>query len=282
MLGSALSRAFAKSDYEIFGSIRRSDEGLLDSPYNLVNLAIDENGDAITEIEFTNFDYVFNCIGLIPQKNVNHLPQIREMIAVNTIFPRNLTYALKDTKSKLIQIGTDCVFLGDRGNYLEFDTHDALDIYGVSKSLGEPHSDNTMILRSSIVGQDDKQNVSLYNWLLNHKLNSKISGYLNHQWNGVTTYAFAQICKAVVDYEMFQPGIQHLVPQNSVNKKTLLELIAKTNRRIDLQIEGVNTEYNVDRTLKTMNNEFNELLWSRAGYNGIPTIETLLEELVEN
>ena len=40
-------------------------------------------------------------------------------------------------KTKIFQIATDCVFSGKIGGYNELSNHDDLDIYGVSKSMGE-------------------------------------------------------------------------------------------------------------------------------------------------
>ena len=43
---------------------------------------------------------------------------------------------------KVIQIATDCVFDGLKGNYTEDDKHNAIDVYGKTKSLGEVSADN--------------------------------------------------------------------------------------------------------------------------------------------
>lgn len=42
----------------------------------------------------------------------------------------------------LIQIATDCVYSGKKGDYLESDLHDPTDVYGKTKSLGEFSSDH--------------------------------------------------------------------------------------------------------------------------------------------
>ena len=46
----------------------------------------------------------------------------------------------------------NCVYTGKDGNYTEYSDHDATDIYGISKSLGEPEDATT--IRTSIIGEE--------------------------------------------------------------------------------------------------------------------------------
>ena len=103
-------------------------------------------------------EYVINCIGIIkPYINSDNLSDIIKAIKVNSLFP----YKLAQTNKKIIQIATDCVWNGMRGKYLETDPHDAEDIYGKTKSLGEVYSHNFLNLRCSIIGPE-KKDIYLY------------------------------------------------------------------------------------------------------------------------
>ena len=62
--------------------------------------------------------------------------QIKAAIKVNSLFPFQLSKIIKLKKNKIYQI-TDCVFSGEKGNYNEMSEHDALDVYGKTKSLGK-------------------------------------------------------------------------------------------------------------------------------------------------
>jgi dTDP-4-dehydrorhamnose reductase len=49
---------------------------------------------------------------------------------------------MNKSNCKIFQIATDCVFSGSKGNYNEKNLHDAFDVYGKSKSLGEINNKN--------------------------------------------------------------------------------------------------------------------------------------------
>ena len=52
----------------------------------------------------------------------------------------------------MVQLSTDCVFSGEKGNYIETDIADAKDVYGKSKSMGEIILDNVITIRKSTIG----------------------------------------------------------------------------------------------------------------------------------
>src|SRR3989304_3387195 len=106
-----------------------------------------------------NPDYVLNCIGAIkPVFNKS----VHDSIYVNALFPHKLASICQSLHIKLINITSDCVYAGNKGQYVESDLHDAIDAYGKSKSLGE--SPECMTLRTSIIGQELKSNISLVAW----------------------------------------------------------------------------------------------------------------------
>ena len=99
---------------------------------------------------------VINCIGKIPQREDNNP---KSYLQINSIFPHLLSQCCRETNNKLIHITTDCVYTGSKGNYNENDEHDETNMYGLSKSLGEP--DNTTIIRTSIIGEEMENKKSL-------------------------------------------------------------------------------------------------------------------------
>jgi len=72
-----------------------------------------------------------------------------------------------DFGARFIEISTDCVFTGDKGNYTESDQSDAKDIYGVTKLLGEVTDNlNALTIRTSIIGHESGRAASLIDWFL--------------------------------------------------------------------------------------------------------------------
>ena len=102
----------------------------------------------------------------------------------------NLNNKFKVKKNKIYQIATDCVYDGSNKLYSENSLHNPLDVYGKSKSLGEVDNKNFFNIRASIIGKEIKNHKSLYDWFRNQNKNSKVNGFTNHLWNGITTKSF--------------------------------------------------------------------------------------------
>lgn len=223
-----------------------------------------------------NCDYVINCIGIIkPYIHEGCLSETLRAIEVNSIFP----YKLAKTNKKIIQIATDCVWDGVSGKYLETDTHNATDVYGKTKSLGEVFSHNFLNLRSSIIGLENKGFLSLLEWFLHQPLNAEIKGYKNHLWNGLTTEAFSNICVGIIKNNSWFSGLAHIVPADIVSKAEMLHMFAKHFNREDIKITDINADMAINRTIATIDSERNEKLWFDAGYKHIPTIKQMIEAI---
>ena len=191
MLGSSMYQVLSKKDLELF-STTRSGEVLKDSK-NFKFDAVHDDIDVILN-EIGGVDFIVNCVGLISHKMTGESTsdEVNAFI-LNSIFPFKLAIAGLASKSKVIQISTDCVFSGNLAPYSEDSKHDASDIYGLSKSLGEVLAPNVMNLRCSIIGNEQGTSFSLMDWFLNQDSQSSVKGYINHKWNGLTTLSFSNI-----------------------------------------------------------------------------------------
>lgn len=207
-------------------------------------------------------DWFINCIGVIKP----YCDDIERAIKVNALFPHTLPL-------NTLQIATDCVYSGDKGNYVETDPHDATDVYGKTKSLGEARGVKN--LRCSIIGPEVKNHISLLDWFLSQK---EANGFTNHLWNGITTYAYSKICQGIIREGIELPNLQHIVPANTVNKAELLNIIATAYKK-DIKVTPVVAPQSIDRTLKTLDPILNIKIWKAAGYDGPPTIEEMVEEM---
>jgi dTDP-4-dehydrorhamnose reductase len=237
-----------------------------------------ENDLGILNLRDNFYDYVINCIGIIRHRITESNESIKRAILVNSIFPLKLLKEIEGSPTKLIQIGTDCVFSGRAGSYSESAVKDPIDFYGYSKAMGEISSQNQMLLRCSIIGRENENHLSLMEWLLRQAKNSKVNGFIDHKWNGLTTLAFAKILNGIISQEHFESGVFHVVPGNQVTKFELLQIIASTFRRGDLHIYPTSSSAPVDRTLSTGFIKENERFWESANYGHIPTIQDMLRE----
>lgn len=224
--------------------------------------------------------WVINNVGVVKSYICEADPKnIERAITVNALFPHQLAKAAVICDAKVLQIATDCVYAGLRGKYSESDSHDALDVYGKTKSLGEVYTDNVYCLRCSAIGPEQKGFVNLLEWFFNQPKNTEINGYINHLWNGVTTLHFAKICKFVVKADIVLPHVQHVVPADHISKYELLRCLAQSYGRNDLLIRPIEAAMRVDRTLSTNNQKLNVDLWVGAGYSELPTIPSMVNEL---
>ena len=75
--------------------------------------------------------------------------------------------------------------------------------------------------------------------------------------------------------------IQHLIPKNTITKANLLELFKEQFNK-NIEINHIDSDVVIDRTLDTHNPNINKDLWTAAGYAAIPTIEENIEELANS
>jgi dTDP-4-dehydrorhamnose reductase len=118
-------------------------------------------------------------------------------------------------------------------------------------------------------------------WFLRQPQNSKVNGYTNHLWNGVTTLHFARLCCGIITTNMMLPHLQHVVPTGVISKAELLQCLAREFRREDITIIPTEAKKIIDRTLVTDNEKLNRELWAAAGYSVPPLIPQMVAEMAK-
>jgi dTDP-4-dehydrorhamnose reductase len=251
MLGHKLFQHLRKSHPDTCCTIR----GLVhDDP--LKNVEMFHTGHVIENCDVTDWpalqrllsrlrpQTVVNCIGVIKQR-----PEARQpvpSIEINSLLPHKLASICKSWGGRLIQVSTDCVFSGRRGNYTEDDGSDAEDLYGRSKFLGEVTADGAITLRTSIIGRELEHRESLLEWLLrqDHK---RIPGYTRAMFSGVTTnYLSRVIHNLIVDFPQLTGLYQVTGP--TISKFELLGLLREAYQ-LDIEIVP-DAEFSCDRSMK--------------------------------
>lgn len=226
-----------------------------------------------------HIDFIINCSGVIKHKiDESDLACIDNVEKINSIFPRDLAFVGITKSTRIIHIATDCVYSGRDGLYAEDSIHDAVDIYGKSKSEGEVNFENAMFLRCSIIGRELRSHVSFMDWILEQPRNSHLNGYMDHLWNGITTFHFAKIVLGILSNNSFQSGKHHVLPSDSASKFEMIQMITKNFAREDIQIEKVLAEMPIDRRLATKFPDMNRELWLNAGYDSPPNIQQMIAE----
>ena len=134
-------------------------------------------------LDIVHPDFIINAVGITIRRGVE---DFKKASLINSIFPHKIDNWASKFDKKLIHFSTDCVYSGKKGNYLDSDIPDAEDNYGKSKASGEINSENTLTIRSSMVGREIFNKTELLEWVVSNK-NKKINGYENVIYSGVTT-----------------------------------------------------------------------------------------------
>lgn len=226
MLGNAVIRVLSENpDYVVYGTSRlQSSKHFFESKIAerlLTNVDV-EHYDSLTQaFASSQPDVVINCIGLV--KQLAEADDVLQAIPINTLLPHRLAKLCKLAGARLIHMSTDCVFTGNKGNYTEQDTSDAIDLYGKSKFLGEVDYPNAITLRTSIIGHELQSKHGLVDWFLSQETQCK--GYTKAIFSGVPTVVLAQIIRDVVIPRADLHGVYHVAAE-PISKFDLLKLIA--------------------------------------------------------
>ncbi len=227
MLGNAMIRVLSENtNWQVYGTIRSESA----KRYFCVDIAEElfsgvdvENYDSLMQAFIrVQPDVVINCIGLIKQLADAEDPL--QVIPINALLPHRLARLCELAGARLVHMSTDCVFAGDKGNYLESDSSDAQDLYGRSKFLGEVAYPHTITLRTSIIGHELQSEHGLVGWFLSQK--ERCSGYTRAIFSGLPTVALAQIVRDIVIPRADLSGVYHVAAQ-PISKYDLLKLIAE-------------------------------------------------------
>lgn len=218
MAGHMLISYFTRqAGYDIWSTARSAD------PSDSRSMPLDVRNDANLKLllEQVRPDVVINAVGLL---NDEARTRQAEGIYVNSLLPHLLGEYGEQYGFRLIHISTDCVFTGSRGDYMEWDTADALSVYGKTKSLGEVSSPHALTIRTSIIGPELKSSgIGLFHWFMQQK--GDIQGYRQVFWNGVTTLELAKAIEWCLDRPIH--GLVHLAGQPKLSKYELLVLLQK-------------------------------------------------------
>jgi dTDP-4-dehydrorhamnose reductase len=179
-------------------------------------------------VEDVRPDVLINAIGIVRQVRAASDPVAS--IDVNALLPHRLARLSAAAGTRLVHLGTDCVFSGSKGHYVEDDPPDPIDLYGHTKLLGEP-GDDALTLRTSIVGHELRSRHGLLEWFLSQV--GTANGFRRAIFSGLTTIELARVLGDVVLPRPELSGVYHL-SSAPIAKLDLLELVA---RRYDKSIE---------------------------------------------
>lgn len=209
------------------------------------------------------YDVIINCIGLLNQAaEESH----SNALYLNSYLPHLIADTIKDKKTKLIHMSTDCVFAGNTGPYYENSLRDGATFYDRSKASGEVDDDKNLTFRNSIVGPDmNKNGLGLFNWFM--KQEGTVKGFTCALWTGVTTLTLAKAMEKAIEENLC--GLYNLVNNVSISKYDLLVLFNKYFRNNSLTILK-NDDLKLDKSLRNTRKDFSFV---------VPPYEQMVQEM---
>jgi dTDP-4-dehydrorhamnose reductase len=272
MLGSALFKILSELEFEVYGTVRSANYKNFFNESELEriisNIDVQNHDDLVFLFSELNPTVVINCVGVIKQKSSAKEPLV--VIPINSLLPHKLSNLCFLVGARLILISTDCVFNGEDGNYIESDITNAVDLYGVSKALGEIRDqEHVVTIRTSIIGHEINSNKSLVDWFLNS--NSSVKGYQYAIFSGLPTNELANVIGKMIIPNKKLKGLYH-VSVDSIAKYDLLTLVKDVySKEIDII---PSEEVRIDRSLNS------DKFKHETGYVP-PNWKTLIENLYE-
>lgn len=229
MIGHKIAQSL--EDFELILASRKSISsksiGIINGKMVLHNL-ITDSLDLL--LDNTTPDIIINCAGITTRRGVEDNIVNTELL--NSDLPHKLDSWANLNSKKLIHFSTDCVFSGNRGNYLDNDFADAEDIYGKSKALGEVDSPNTLTIRCSMIGRELYNFTELFEWLKKNK-NKKIEGYSKVFYSGITTVRMGKILNQILKKNLNLSGIYN-ISSTPISK---FDLLVKLSNAFNLNVD---------------------------------------------
>lgn len=219
MLGHMMSVFLTEKNLEVIGFSRR--KLIIPGIKNKI-INFDDFNDLSEIIDSYNPNIVINCIGVL---NENAELNKIEAIKINSLLPQMLSEKFKHTKTKFIQISTDCVFSGLNQPYTEKSVPDGKGDYAWTKILGEINNNKDLTIRTSIIGPDiNEKGIGLFNWFMMSR-DKELYGYQGINWTGVTNLELAKSVHKVIKSNL--GGLIHLVNNHEISKFDLISLFNK-------------------------------------------------------
>lgn len=260
MAGHIITLYFKEQGYDVTGFTRR--------PIHFCKNII---GDAtkpqnVKDALFSDdFDVVINAIGVLNQNAEAHKSMA---VMLNGYLPHFIADTLKDSKTRLIHMSTDCVFAGNTGPYYEDSFPDGKIFYDRSKAIGEVNDDKNLTFRNSIVGPDcNEKGIGLFNWFM--KQEGPINGFTGAIWTGVTTLTLAKAMEQAIKENL--TGLYNLVNNESINKFDLCGLFNKYFRNGKVVINP-SDKLKLDKSLRHRRTDFSFV---------VPSYEQQIKEMAD-
>lgn len=174
-----------------------------------------------------NPNVVINCAAFT---NVDEMEKNSQLgFDINFRGVENLVKLCSKKNISIIQISSDAVFDGNKGNYSENESVNPVNEYAKSKVMAEkiiePYLEKNTIVRTNFYGNNNEKKF-LFNWILdNLKKNNTINGFDDVFFNPLEVYNLSEMIIEIAERDIH--GILHLSSNKILSKYQFAKTIAK-------------------------------------------------------
>lgn len=252
MLGNNMYELLKKKNYNIYGTCRNKydikDDKIICFEHTKNNL--------INIFEYIKPNIIINCIAKLTE---NNYVDKENMIYSNITLPIYICDYCKINKIYFVHFSSDAIFKSSSKYNSINDKYTPESFYGMTKSISECISDDSLVLRICPIGYEKYTSRSLFNFIYNNK-NSKINGYKNCYFNGISTIVIVTELIKIIENKTKLYGIHHITGPK-ISKYYLLQII---NKSYDLKKKIIPIENpNISRLLEDELINSNTLSWEK-------------------
>jgi len=194
------------------------------------NLRVDITQESDLEIiSRENPDMVVNCAAHVNADYCYEHPEDARQLNLSAAI--NLAKVCKDLGSYFIQLSTDAVFDGEKGDYSETDTARPIHLYGETKlkaeELIQKIGGHYVIIRTTLYGWNHQDKLSLSEWIINQlKRKEKVTAFTDLFF---TPISVTNLGRAISElYKKSYQGVIHLGGSEKISKFDFAKRLAKT------------------------------------------------------
>jgi len=205
-------------------------------------------------------------------------------LEANVISTANLVKTLEGLKAKFVQISTDLVYDGGKGQYTEIDKAKPVNYYGITKLDAEREalkSAGALVLRTNFFGWGMQPKRSLAQWVMAQLKNKEaIQGFTDVMFSSLYTFDLADIIHKAIKKDL--KGIYNCGSSTAMSKYDFLRRIAQKTELDAQLIQPVSVEQFPFKAKRAKNLSLDVAKLSRDLGEELPTIETAIDHFIRD
>jgi len=213
-----------------------------------------------------NPDIVINCSAILKESYFIQNP-IR-YIEINSVYPHKISLLSEKYDFRFIHFSTDIVYGDTNKLSSENDEININSIYASTKFLGEVTYNNSLTIRTSIIGHQLNGNSGLVEWFLNNE-NKSVNGFSKVIYSGLTTTEMSKIFHNYIIPNNNLSGVINL-SSNPISKFDILQIIKKYYK--------INAEIIDDKSIISNRSLNSSLFKQMTGYSP-PSWDLMIKEM---